>query len=474
MPGVATTCPSELPERSGKGEVWEPVEGCEFQKILVETGEEMFYMPEKKLNRFKNRRTKIIEQIKLLNPKGGAGALLLIADFESARHVFKQESSFYYLTGITEPAVVMCCYFDGIDVNGTDLLYLPFYSQSREQWVQTGLTIKSDKANLSVDQIKYLGAQIKGYSSAPFFTPERYSEIIADIKKNIGIGGVLYTLMDSITNSRYFTQMQLVSCFQAWLSDYKITIADVSGIVHKSRRIKEDHEINLIYKAAQITSLAIQSAAKSIEPGKYEYQIQAIIEYIFQEAAGAVPAFPSIVATGKNTTTLHSCNNTDKLAVGDLVVMDIGAEYGNYSSDLTRTFPVGGKFSVRQKEIYDVVLQTQKYIESLAVPGMYLNNPNLPEKSLHHQAVKFLEKLGYSKYFVHGIGHFLGLDVHDVGNGEIPLQPGDVFTIEPGIYIQAENIGIRIEDDYAMADDGVVCLSGALPKSADDIENMMG
>ena len=267
--------------------------------------------------------------------------------------------------------------------------------------------------------------------------------------------------------------MQLAARLQDWLLDQKITIADISGIVHKLRRTKEDHEINLIYKAAQITSLAVQAAAKNIEPGKYEYQIQAIIEYIFKETADAQIAFPSIVATGKNTTILHSCDRQAKLHSGDLLVVDIGSEYGLYASDITRTFPVGGKFSVRQKEVYDIVLQTQKHIESLAVPGMYLNNPNLPEKSLQHHAVKFLTKHGYAQYFVHGIGHFLGLDVHDVGSHEIPLQPGDVFTIEPGIYIPEENIGIRIEDDYAMADDGVVCLSGDLPKSADDIESMM-
>jgi Xaa-Pro aminopeptidase len=439
----------------------------------------MFYTKEKKLNRFKSRRTKVIEQIKLLNPKVESGVLLLIADFESARDTFRQESSFYYLTGITEPAVVMCCYF-----NGPDILYMPFYGQSREQWVNSELSLKSDLKAVNVDQVKYLGCEIKGYSSAPFFTPERYSEVIADIKKNLGPCDMLYTLMDSVS-TRYFTQMQLAACLQDWLLDQKITIAqpslkvatagtaDVSGIVHKFRRTKEDHEINLIYKAAQITSLAIQAAAKNIQPGKHEYQIQAIIEYIFKESADAQIAFPSIVATGKNTTILHSCDRHTKLQSGDLLVVDIGAEYGLYASDITRTFPVGGKFSMRQKEVYDIVLQTQKHVESLAVPGMYLNNPNLPEKSLQHQAVNFLTKHGYAQYFVHGIGHFLGLDVHDVGSHEIPLQPGDVFTIEPGIYIPEENIGIRIEDDYAMADDGVVCLSGDLPKSADDIEGMM-
>ncbi|MFA6534635.1 MAG: aminopeptidase P N-terminal domain-containing protein [Candidatus Babeliales bacterium] len=427
----------------------------------------MFYTQEKNLNRFKARRTKVIEQIKLLNPKVESGVLLLIADFESARHAFKQESSFYYLTGVTEPAVVMCCYFDGADI-----LYMPFYGQNRDQWVKTDICLKTKVSDIAVDQIKYLGSEVRGYSSAPFFTPERYSEVIADIKKNIGDCGVIYTLMDS-TSSRYFTQMQLIARFQDWLYDQKITIADVSGIVHKFRRTKENHEINLIYKAAQITSLAIQAAAKNIESGKYEYQIQAFIEYVFKESVNADAAFASIVATGKNTTILHCNDRNTKLHADDLVVVDIGAEYGFYSSDLTRTFPVAGKFSVRQKEVYDIVLQTQKHIESLAVPGMYLNNANDPKRSLHHQAVNFLDKHGYSKYFVHGIGHFLGLDVHDVGSNDLPLQPGDVFTIEPGLYIPEENIGIRIEDDYAMAEDGVVCLSADLPKSADDIENMM-
>lgn len=427
----------------------------------------MFYTQEKKLDRFRARRKKVIDQIKLLNPKIESGVFLLISDFESARYSFKQESSFYYLTGITEPAVLMCCYFDG-----SDILYIPFYGQNREQWVKTDIGLKTKVSDIAVEQIKYLGSEIKGYSSAPFFTPERYSEVIADIKKKLGGGGVIYTLMDS-TSSRYFTQMQFVACLQDWLYDQKITIADVSGIVHKCRRTKENHEINLIYKAAQITSLAIQAAAKNIEIGKYEYQIQAFIEYVFKESANADPAFPSIVATGKNTTILHCNDRNTKLHADDLVVVDIGAEYGFYSSDLTRTFPVSGKFSARQKEFYDIVLQTQKYIESLAAPGMYLNNHKIPEKSLHHQAVKFLSKHGCEQYFVHGIGHFLGLDVHDVGSNELPLQPGDVFTIEPGIYIPQENIGIRIEDDYAVAEDGVVCLSADLPKSAEDIEILM-
>lgn len=427
----------------------------------------MFFTPEKNLGRYKNRRAKIIEHIKSFNPKVKNAALLTASNFETDRYPFKQESSFYYLSGIMEPATVLCSFF-----NGPEIVYIPFYASSREQWVKTDVSIKSRAEDFSVDQIRYLGQEIKGHSCAPLFTPERYGELIADLKKNLGPGGVIYTLLDS-SNSRYFVQMQFIARLQEWLLDQKVSIQDVSNIVHHLRRVKEGYEVNLIYKAVQITSKAMQAAAKSIQPGKYEYQIQALIEYVFKEAASVDPAFPSIVATGINTTILHSCDRNEQMKDGDLVVIDIGAEYGNYSSDLTRTFPVSGSFSSRQKEIYNIVLQTQKHIESMAVPGMFLNNPKLPERSLHHQAIKFLNKLGYAQYFVHGIGHFLGLDVHDVGSNEIELRPGDVFTIEPGIYIPQENTGVRIEDDYAMTNEGAICLSEGLPKSVDDVEKMM-
>ncbi|MBM3887011.1 M24 family metallopeptidase, partial [Candidatus Dependentiae bacterium] len=146
---------------------------------------------------------------------------------------------------------------------------------------------------------------------------------------------------------------------------------------------------------------------------------------------------------------------------------------GYYAADLTRTYPVNGKFTKRQREVYQAVLETQLYVESIARPGMYLKNPKKPEESLHHLAVDYLKDLGYAEFFVHGIGHYLGLDVHDVGDYSEPLEAGDVFTIEPGIYIPRESLGVRIEDDYVMSDEGAVCLSFELPKEADEIEEMM-
>jgi Xaa-Pro aminopeptidase len=170
---------------------------------------------------------------------------------------------------------------------------------------------------------------------------------------------------------------------------------------------------------------------------------------------------------------LHYNQNSGMVKNGDLVVVDIGAELDNYCADLTRTYPVSGAFSKRQKELYNIVLATQEHIASLAKPGMWLKNRDKADKSLHHLAVKFLATRGYDKYFPHGIGHYLGLDVHDVGDYDVPLHEGDVITIEPGIYIAAENIGIRIEDNYWITKDGAICLSENLPKDAEDIEALM-
>jgi Xaa-Pro aminopeptidase len=190
-------------------------------------------------------------------------------------------------------------------------------------------------------------------------------------------------------------------------------------------------------------------------------------------AAHARPAFPSIVASGKNGTVLHYNENKGALKDGELVVIDIGAELENYCADLTRTYPVSGSFTKRQKELYTLVLETQTYVAEQAKPGIWLKNPDKPDQSLHHLAYKFLEKRGYAKYFPHGIGHYLGLDVHDVGSYSEPLHEGDVITIEPGIYIPEESIGIRIEDNYWITKNGSVCLSENLPKEVEDIEMFM-
>jgi Xaa-Pro aminopeptidase len=415
---------------------------------------------------FKQRRLRLITAIK---EKYGVnkGVIVLTADFEMDRYAFRQESSFYYFTGISEPAVVLC-----LSLDGREVLYTPRFATARAQWVQPAISGPADAAAYGVERIGYLGAEVPGYSFRPPFTVDKYESLVNDLKAVVAQQGKVFTLLDA-NNSAYFMQINLFEKLVTWVPGLSGSTVDCSPVVASMRREKDDYEIDLIYKAVQVTTIAHKTVASLIADSSYEYELQAAIESIFVQVAAATPAFPSIVATGKNTTILHHNQRHASLKPGDLVVIDIGAEYGFYAADLTRTYPVNGKFSARQLEIYQAVLDTQAYVESMAMPGMYLKNAKFPEKSLHHLAVGFLERKGLAQYFCHGIGHLLGLDVHDVGDAQTPLMPGDVFTIEPGVYLQSENLGVRIEDDYVMADDGAVCLSYDLPKQPGEIERLM-
>lgn len=428
----------------------------------------MIFVSPKNKTLFKDRRRQLLESIQEEYPHLDNGIIMLCAGFEvSERTPFRQESSFYYLTGLNEPAAVLCIHWDG-----SEYLYLPRYADAREKWVNVSLKIGQQHNEYGFDEIRPLGEIERGYSFHAAFEQRKYTQLITDLQKTLNEQSHLFTLLDT-SRSSYLFPIKLCQSLQMWLPFLKGITKDISPLVHQMRRIKDQYEIDLIYKAVQLTSMGQQAAAREIAPAKHEYQVQAAVEYMFTYVAAAQRSFPSIVATGKNTTVLHYVDNNEQLMEEDLVVVDIGAEYGNYAADLTRTYPANGTFTPRQKEVYQIVLDTQQHIESIAKPGMYLKNAQYPELSLHHLAVGFLKNAGYADYFVHGIGHYLGLDVHDVGDYSTPLEPGDVFTIEPGVYIPEEKLGVRIEDDYVMTDDGVVCLSFDLPRHPDEIERWM-
>ena len=180
------------------------------------------------------------------------------------------------------------------------------------------------------------------------------------------------------------------------------------------------------------------------------------------------------MAGGKRSTVLHYCLNNQKIQQDDLVLIDAGAMYQHYCADITRTFPASGKFTDRQKELYEIVLETQNHVVEHIRPGVWLSNSKEQDRSLLHIAHSFLKKKGYSDYFKHNIGHYLGLDVHDVGSFEKPLQEGDVIAVEPGVYLEDEEIGIRIEDNYWVVNDATpVCLSESIPKGIKEVEEMV-
>jgi len=413
------------------------------------------------------RRKDLVALVKQEHPEVKSGLIVICAGFENERTAFRQESSFYYLTGIADPGVILT-----LDLQGKSTLYTPQCKTNRSAWVYSALPLVQENGKIVlIDHIKPAGAAIAGYQLNLFSSLEAFSAVLEAMKSVMATGGSICTLLPNDDRS-YTEQRVLFNRFSTVLHELPRHIVDISTPVATMRRRKDMHEVEQLYKAVEITILAQEAAARAIAEDITECEVQASLEYMFTGSC-ARPAFPSIVATGKNGTVLHYNVNKDTLKNGQMVVVDIGAEFGSYCADITRTYPVSGKFTKRQRELYDLVLATQEYIASIAQPGYWLSNKDNPEKSLNHIAMKYLEERGYGKYFVHGIGHFLGMDVHDVGDVTQPLKDGDVFTIEPGIYIPEENIGIRIEDDYWMAKDVVICLSEALPKKADDIERMM-
>ena len=409
----------------------------------------------------------LINCIKEEYPDVTQGIVVLFANFEHERPAFRQDSTFYYLTALEEPAISLVMALDN-----SMMLFVPNCGPVRKQWAYSVVHLEPENAKkLGYNQIMPLGQTCLGYQLHPFFPATEYEHLIALIKQIISKGGSIFTTYPKTAHG-YIDQRLIWERLKTFIPDLEKSLVDISPLITALRQTKDMREIERMFKAAEITSLAQEAAAKTIKPGVSEAQVQASIEYNFT-ASHARIAFPSIVASGKNSTILHYNANNNELKAGDLVVVDIGAEYDYYCADITRTYPVSGTFTKRQREVYDAVLETQEYIASIAKPGMYLNNKDHADKSLNHLAKKYLAKLGFEQYFIHGIGHYLGLDVHDVGDYSLPLAEGDVITIEPGVYIPQEQIGIRIEDDYWIAKDGAVCLSEYLPKKAEDIEEMV-
>lgn len=413
---------------------------------------------------FVQRRSLLSESIKKAHPTK-KGPLLLLADFEQERYVFRQDSSFYYITGLEEPAVALL-----MQPSGATTLYVPQYSTPRYQWALSIVNASREMLNQHwIDELKYLGNPCKGYSLAPNCIPAEYESLLTILETHVSQGESIFTIYPLAQFSEHALILDRLLLSKPHIRE---ALIDISPLIAALRRTKSKEELEKIYAAVDCTMQGLDSAAGRIGPGMYEYQVQAGIEFVFAESGGR-PAFPSIVASGKNSTILHYTQNNSQMQNGDVVVVDIGAEIDYYCADLTRTYPVSGMFTDRQRDIYTIVLQTQRYLESIAQAGFWISNKDEPNKSLNHLARSYLKEAGFEQYFTHGIGHFLGLDVHDVGSYAEPLQEGDVITLEPGIYIPEEKIGVRIEDNYWVTAQGLVCMSAEFPKDPYEIEELM-
>jgi Xaa-Pro aminopeptidase len=389
---------------------------------------------------------------------------------------FRQRNNMLYLTGVTEEKSALLLVPHGISVDGTsarEILFVQARNPSMETW--TGITMGPDVA-----------AQVTGIRLVLPYS--RLGDILNDLLPAIDTlyyDGWLHGVeKEPLTGTLFAWDREMKKRLEGKAA--KLQIRPAGSILNMMRVIKSPAEIALMRRAIDISVEAHRETIRHARPGMHEYELEAIMEYNFKRLGAEEPGYPSIVGSGSNSCILHYESNRRQTEPGNMIVMDCGAEYHGYSADVTRTIPIGGKFSPEQRAIYDLVLDAQKEAIGLCRVGASFQDP-------HRKAVEIigsgLVKLGiisdeseYMKYFMHGTSHFLGMDVHDVGDMSVPLASGMVMTVEPGIYIAPGSpcdpkwwgIGVRIEDDILVTNDGPVNLSGKLERGAEEIERLMG
>jgi len=371
---------------------------------------------------------------------------------------------FFYLTGLMEPrgALLLCAEkmrvvrgrkSPGRDyVNGerwNQILFLPHSDALLAQWGEDAhATVESiDSENVGFDAVlgdgelpELLNQLLRQGAALHFSRSAPASVTAADDADDELVGRI----------QRRFPQLRL---------------SDATGPIHAMRTVKDDDEVRAIERAVALTAAAVERVLECLSAEFREQEIEAEIARIYR-ASGATHAFDPIVGGGGNALKLHYRDNSAALAAGTLLLLDTGACLDGYRSDVTRTFPVDGRFNPRQAELYEIVLTAQQAAIERCRPGIRLGE-------LHQVAFDSIAAAGYGEYFVHGTSHHLGLETHDVGDLAAPLAPGAVITVEPGIYLPDESIGIRIEDDVLLTDGEPRVLSSAIPKSIEAIESRL-
>lgn len=372
---------------------------------------------------------------------------------------FRQDNDFFYLTGL-ETADSWLVLIAGEDASRESRLFLPERDSSAERWTGPKLGPGAEAAGLTgIDSV------------LPSSDAEqKITRLVFGRRSPAWAGGVFVRRGPG----RPEAESELVRELVSRSTGRPLTVRDLGYLIAQERLIKDDDELRRLRRAIDITAEAQREAMSAMEPGMREYQIEAIIEYVFRRNGAERVGFPSIVGAGVNSTTLHYDKSRGLLDEGDLIIMDIGAEFGYYTADVTRTAPISGRFSERQRALYQLVLDTQQAAIDSARPGLTVGRLNQISRSYMKEHSGDLCLPGdCTQYFVHGLSHWLGMDVHDVGDYRTPLSPGMVLTIEPGLYLPVERIGIRIEDDVLVTEDGSELLSRMAPRDVDGIEALM-
>lgn len=382
---------------------------------------------------------------------------------------FKQNSDLFHLSGIDQEETILLLFPDSQKEEYRELLFVKETNEHIAVWEGAKLN-KSEAFEISGIKTVYWLDEFESVLKS----------IITDVE---------FVYLNSNEHSRATIEVETRDArFSKWMREnYPAKRYEMSApIMHDIRSVKDEREVALIQKACDLTESAFRKILKTVKPGMMEYEIEADIVHEFIRNKSRGFAYTPIIASGRNACVLHYIDNNSECKSGDVILMDFAAEYANYASDMTRCIPVSGKFTERQKEVYNAVLRVMRAATKMLVPGTLLHEYQkkvglLMEKELLSLGLitqddidnQSLDHPVYNKFFMHGTSHFLGLDVHDVGFFTKPIRAGMVFTCEPGIYIPEENLGIRIENDILVTEDGPVDLMANIPIEADEIEALM-
>jgi Xaa-Pro aminopeptidase len=397
----------------------------------------------------------------------------------SQAYVFAQEENFYYLTGHNEEGAGLIIFPAAKYDNGSpaaagsstaahddassgrrEILFLPAKDPAKEKWngVRMSLTDPDITARTG------------------FATVKPVTEMRAEVEKLAKTYSAVYTIPPYEKElGGYPHEKRVVDWLQVAAPQAKVK--DIRQNIYALREIKSPGELSFLQKAIELSLDAQLEAMKMMRPGLYEYQIAAKMVEVHAMGGSEAEGYAPIVGAGPNSVALHYDKLSRKIEDGDIVVLDVGAQYSGYSADITRTLPANGKFTARQREIYDIVLGAQNAAMATLKPGVDLCKKGHSAYKVSYDYInshgKDLHGKSLGQYYVHGLGHHIGLDVHDPGEYCDPLKPGMVVTMEPGIYIPEENLGVRIEDDVLITPDGYKLLSEHLPRDPNQIEKIM-
>jgi len=406
----------------------------------------------------------------------GAGMVPRSRDTE---YPFRQDSDFWYLTGFDHPNAIALLRTDG----GPEYtLFVEPRNPEMEVWTGYRPGVEGAREDYGADE---------AYPETEFL--DQLPDIVRRARRIYHVLGHAAEIDRAIT--RTLDGMRLRSRNVGAPAD---AITDPRSIVHELRLHKEPAELDIMRRASAISREAHEAGARLARDGTYEYEVQAVIEYTFRRLGARGPAYTTIVGGGNNATVLHYVTNSEKLQDGEMMLVDAGCELEGYASDVTRTYPIGGRFGAAGRAIYDVVLAAQRAGIAQCTPGKTLADVHAAAvrsiveglvdlKLLSGELDELIEKEAYRRFYMHKTSHWLGLDVHDVGNYGLdgnhrPLEPGMVFSVEPGIYLAADaedipaefrGIGVRIEDDIAITEDGCENLTEAIATDPEDIEALV-